>query len=516
MRSVTNDPTSSGADRDSTRSAVALLFCLTLFRLFYGAFTALVPDEAYYWQWSRHLDWSYFDQGPGQALFVRFGTTLFGDTSLGVRFSGILLAGGTGYLAFCIARRWFTPRAALLTLICLAVAPLLFVGGIVATYDGPQIFFWTLGLYAVTCAVQENRPIFWYGVGVCVGLGALCKLTMWLFAPCVLLFLLVSPTLRRHLATPHPYLAFLLSLIVFSPVLFWSVRHGWTTILHAQALTGRGDTGKALRLLGDFLGGQALVVGPLLWLAELYALGKISATMMREKSDARRFLFAFAAPVFLVCLSIALKSRMEANWPAPLHVAGLMAVAVLFDAGWRRRGTRIYAMSGVALSALMTLIVLFPAALIAVGVRVSAELGQKANENYGWAELMRPVQAAREKLAREGKPVFLAGVNYRVPSLLAFYLPDRPETHELFFATRRDQYVFWTKPQTLIGQNAVLCLDADKPEAIALARRYFASVEEQSPVTIYRRGFTGPVKTWRLHLCRDFKGYDPTAHLEGY
>ena len=24
----------------------------------------LAPDEAHYWDWSRHLDWSYYSKGP--------------------------------------------------------------------------------------------------------------------------------------------------------------------------------------------------------------------------------------------------------------------------------------------------------------------------------------------------------------------------------------------------------------------------------------------------------------------
>ncbi len=496
------------------RIAVALIIGMLGFRLIYAAFSELAPDEAYYWQWSRRLALSYFDQGPGHAYLIRLGTTLFGNTPLGIRFVGACLAAGTGWLAFLTARRWLGDRAAFLTVILLTVAPLLLVGGIIATYDNPQIFFWTAGLYAVTVTVQNNRESGWYIVGLCVGLGALCKLTMWLFAPCVLLFLLISPNFRRHLTTPHPYLAFLLAMLVYSPVIFWSLQNGWTTILHAQALTGRGSGGKTLRFLGDFLGGQAIVVGPLLWLAELTAI--FWATRSVTKNDTNRFLTAFTTPIFGICLYIALKSRMEANWPAPLHMVGLMATAGMFASGWERRGLRIFVWVATGLSAVMCLVLLFPTAVTSLGVRVNAELGQKANETYGWSEVMRQVQTAREKLEVEGKPVFLAGINYRVPSLLAFYLPDQPETHELYFATRRDQYMFWTQPETLIGQNAVLCLDADKPESVEIARKSFASVERLADITVRRPGFIGAVKTWRLYLCRDFKGYDPNLYWDGW
>ncbi len=47
-----------------------------------GTFS-LCEDEAYYWEWSRNLAPSYHDQGPGVALAIRLGTSLFGDNEFG-------------------------------------------------------------------------------------------------------------------------------------------------------------------------------------------------------------------------------------------------------------------------------------------------------------------------------------------------------------------------------------------------------------------------------------------------
>ena len=54
----------------------------------------LCEDEAYYWEWSRNLALGYHDQGPGVALAIRLGTTLFGDGEFGVRFPAVVLLGG--------------------------------------------------------------------------------------------------------------------------------------------------------------------------------------------------------------------------------------------------------------------------------------------------------------------------------------------------------------------------------------------------------------------------------------
>src|SRR6202008_1018912 len=42
----------------------------------------LAPDEAHYWDWSRHLDWSYYSKGPGVAWLIRLSCELFATLSL--------------------------------------------------------------------------------------------------------------------------------------------------------------------------------------------------------------------------------------------------------------------------------------------------------------------------------------------------------------------------------------------------------------------------------------------------
>src|SRR3954452_24807289 len=41
----------------------------------------LAPDEAHYWDWSRHLDWSYYSKGPLVAYLIAGSCRLFGAWS---------------------------------------------------------------------------------------------------------------------------------------------------------------------------------------------------------------------------------------------------------------------------------------------------------------------------------------------------------------------------------------------------------------------------------------------------
>ena len=75
--------------------AIALLIAaVTLVRLLLAATVPLLPQEAYYWTWSRHLDWSYFDHPPLATYGIALTTAIFGTTSFGIKASTVLWALG--------------------------------------------------------------------------------------------------------------------------------------------------------------------------------------------------------------------------------------------------------------------------------------------------------------------------------------------------------------------------------------------------------------------------------------
>src|SRR5262245_30331507 len=104
MSSVGFDPPAA-ARRWPWRLLTALLICAAaVARLVYLASPAaldLAPDEAHYWDWSRHLDWSYYSKGPLVAWLIRAGCELAGAWSqqlvgsemLAVRLPAVLCGG---------------------------------------------------------------------------------------------------------------------------------------------------------------------------------------------------------------------------------------------------------------------------------------------------------------------------------------------------------------------------------------------------------------------------------------
>ncbi|MCI5183461.1 MAG: hypothetical protein D3921_13270 [Candidatus Electrothrix sp. AW1] len=84
-----------------------------LVRLLMSGQFLLVPDEAYYWQWSRYPALGYYDHPPMLAWAIWLATTLFGQSEFAVRLPTVLaLAFASVYLCLLTAQ-WFTWKTAL-------------------------------------------------------------------------------------------------------------------------------------------------------------------------------------------------------------------------------------------------------------------------------------------------------------------------------------------------------------------------------------------------------------------
>src|ERR1700753_1805391 len=65
----------------------------------------LQADEAYYWLYSRYLDWGYFDHPPMVALFIRIGDSIM-HTELGLRLLTVLTSSASIYILWLILKKY--------------------------------------------------------------------------------------------------------------------------------------------------------------------------------------------------------------------------------------------------------------------------------------------------------------------------------------------------------------------------------------------------------------------------
>src|ERR1700760_1185481 len=62
-------------------------------------------DEAYYWLYSRYLDWGYYDHPPMVALFIRFGDSIM-HNELGLRMLTVIVSPASVYILWRILKNY--------------------------------------------------------------------------------------------------------------------------------------------------------------------------------------------------------------------------------------------------------------------------------------------------------------------------------------------------------------------------------------------------------------------------
>src|ERR1700761_2008747 len=83
----------------------------------------LLPDEAQYWSWSRHLAFGYFSKPPLIAWLIAGTTKLGGDAEPFVRLGAPLLHAATGIVLCFLGRAMFGARAGFFAAILYATLP---------------------------------------------------------------------------------------------------------------------------------------------------------------------------------------------------------------------------------------------------------------------------------------------------------------------------------------------------------------------------------------------------------
>lgn len=505
------------------RAAFWFLAITTLLRLCQLSTMELAPDEAYYWDWSRHPALGYYDQGPLIAYLIRATTALFGVNEFGVRIGVLLSSLGTLICAYLLAKRCFSPMAGFLTVFLLGLTPLMEVGSIIATYDPPLVFFWALtvvflerALFGPGEAPEGTRQrVYWIYAGISTGLGFLSKHTMLLILPCLIGFLLFSPPSRFWLRRKEPYLALLITLLLYSGVFWWNAHHHWWTFGHLLFLTHKSSSGP-LRRLGDFLGSQLLLIGPLLFCGLF--LGRAAVKPGERRS---LFLFWMGWPVFGFFCLLAFKSRVQGNWAAFAWItpAILWAGLLASRASASRAGARVVLRQTAAVGAtglLLTLLMVAPGLRYRIGIHLPPDQ-DLSNQTSGWHQLADRVQQIRTQMSEGGRrPVFLTGNGYQYCALLAFYLPDHPDTHDLFLHYRLTMYAAYVESlRTKLGEDAIFVNDTQREDADL--HLIFQQVTWDPPLTIYRRPYyKEPIHTLHIARCRGFRRYVGTDwHVGG-
>jgi dolichol-phosphate mannosyltransferase len=443
--------------------AIAIVGYLFALRLIFLGQAELLPEEAYYWNYSQHLDIGYLDHPPMVAWLIWLGTTLFGQNEFGVRVGAFGCWMVTSWFLYRMTSNLFDKSSALVAVLLAQVLPFFFSVGFLMTPDAPLVACWSGTLYfAVRTLMGEHRHA-WWGVGVCFGLGMISKYSIGVLGPAMLLFLLLDSPSRRWFLRWEPYAAALVAALIFSPVIVWNLQHGWASFGFQGTRRLSAHAQFSLHVL---IGSAVVLLTPTGILAALLMLFQKQVTVPAKDSTARQrslFIQVFTLVPLAVFVAFSLRHRVQLNWTGPLWLAVLAPIArsiwSLPSAPWLPRLLhRVWAPT------ILIAVVFYAAGLyyLVLGLPGVGYSKQVQLVPAGWRDLASQVSELQGGLERKvhQEPLIVGMQRNFLSSELAFYNPDHDGASETagphLFGNNSLMYEWWFPKKLQEGRTLLL------------------------------------------------------------
>src|ERR1035437_3174494 len=192
--------------------------------------TSLNNDEAYYWMYSKHLAWGYFDHPPMIALMIRMGYFFF-QNELGVRII-VVLSQLVALLAIWLVidkEQRKKKENILLFFMLAAILPVFNIYGFIATPDAPLILFSAIFLLVYKMFLEDESWLNTLFLGLSFTALMYSKYHSGLL---IILIILANPgllkSIRFYMAA---FLAFYCFSLIFSGSIQTDFRHSGIILL---------------------------------------------------------------------------------------------------------------------------------------------------------------------------------------------------------------------------------------------------------------------------------------------
>jgi len=473
---------------------LSILLFLFIVRTFLVFDMGLMPQDAYYFFYSEHLDLSYFDHPSGIAWVLWLFTTLLGKKVFVVKLAVTIVTFCTEAAFIMLATRFMNFKGVVQATILLFSTVLISILSLVATPDVPLLLFWTLSILALYPAIFQNKKGYWLLAGVLMGLAFNSKYTAVFLPAGLLLYLVVSPVHRKLLFTGWPYFCLLLFAIMTLPVIIWNYNHDFASIKFQsvnRAEEAGNDYFNITNILG-VIGHQAFLLVPILFFALFGMLRSMYKKYMLKLSTIpaqQLFLFSFFAPVFLGFLFIAFFYWVKINWMMPAYITGILLASMYIKPKW----VPYQLIGSLVIHLVMAIEIIF------------YPFEVKSDDTWmGWDQLADQVK----EISKSHPDYFIFSADdYKTSAVLNFYFDEMVYSKNIIGQPALQFDYVNTDLQTLQGKNA-LFIDSH-PDLSPCGNyppelnRYFAQVTSLPPILVKKGGKL--VRAFCVYACMQYK-----------
>ncbi len=522
-------------DRDRGRQG---LLWLWLGGLVYRTIVAiwLLPgfDEAYYYLYSRHLNWSYFDHPMMVALTTGLGWWITGIISpLTIRVGALLLYGISLVLLYLAARRMHNPAVGQMTLAFGTLMPLIVISfGILTSPDNGLMLFWSATLLVALWEFFPNRRrLNHYGVignsyiptwrvallGGLVGLACISKYHGFVLGLGLVGFCLSRKPYRKVFQSPWLVVAVGCFALALFPLLYWNAEHDWISFRFHLGMRFDGGTDDPSPFrLGQMIGYWLLsnvylfpLFGLPLWWVTLRQTGQQVLMAFSPSWDAQEvqgrdqlaLVLWLSLPIVLLFTVLGGKQQIFPAWPAPGYW-GLLILLGAQTVMWQRRRPRLVQRwlwgSGLFLAILSVIALLhLQLGFLQQPSRYAPFGGLISVEQDGSTELIDTLQLRRlmaedpQLQATLPKVGFIFTNEYYLGGYFDMAIHPLRDVPLTAFSQDPRGFAFWFNPTDWLGQDALyMTLDrfAQNPDILAQYQPLFDAIAPLTTLDLRRGG----------------------------
>lgn len=411
-----------------TKTLSLSLLAVFIFQVLISAGFELAHDEAYYWIYSRHLDWGYFDHPPFVGVVIKFFSFL-PHSEIAVRLGFILLQFATVFILFSLTGTQLIPFLLFFSF------PLASIGGLLALPDMPLLFMTACYCYLLKKYLEKDSV----KSGVLLGLG-IAFLFYAKYHGVLLVFFTLLAVPKLFLRKSF-YLVAAIALVTFFPHMLWQYQHDFSTLRYH--FFERPPSSFSIKRSLEFIGLQIVLAGvlvsPLVW----WIIIKFKSQSLFDRCMK---LISIATVVFFLFSSFS--KKVEANWTIFLAIP--MIYLVSNSLIWQKKWARQLLYTSFSLVIMVRLLFVIPADLVQV---------KRLKEFKGWKQWSQDIQYVC------GDQGILAN-SYQVAAKLSYYL--NKEVGALNYHSRKNQFDFWRFDKNLPTKEVCYVTDKADFEGILL------------------------------------------------
>ena len=392
-----------------------------------SSFLGVDGDEAYYWMFSKNINWGFFDHPPFVALLIRLGESL-GHGPIFTRLGTVILTTATAFIIFI----GLPDRLRQIKYFTLLFPSILIINvyGFITTPDAPLFFFSALFFLGYRHYLEKDN--FFTALLLSFAITGMFYSKYHGILPVIFVVLSNFQLLKRR---SFWFLTLVVTLL-YLPHLHWQYQHDWPTARFH--LFERGLRIYNINFTLDFILGQLLIWGPIISLFFYYNLGKIKL----EDKFIKAHVFNFWGVLVVFFLS-SFKNHVEAHWTLVAGTSFIVLFMEMIHRADEKRKSLFIKLAKINTALILTLRIL----LLIPGLPIDKINNYKPFiHGKSWSDSIYKYAG--------GTPVIFTD-SYILPSIYQYYHPNVTAIGYNTKYYRKTQYSINHAEQNLNGKNVL-------------------------------------------------------------